>query len=237
MQCFFADAYACASQTECSFWSRAHLLSLTAGCLAALALTMPLEVALYHLGAAGGAIHLGLRRGRAALALVGLETDPQLEVLSAPKALQQGAAAALKALFAPPLQRRLRTRRERQLGLLLGAALLHGQLRERAAQFRQALQGPELAALGRNACLQPSFVRQIPGEEAQELEAVPAQPVAAGLRVHDPPEAVPHAAPRAAGGEANLHKGGAADLEDVEHHFVKGLRFEPKKWQRFEPEN
>ena len=142
----------------------ARLVSLAAGLLAALRVLVPLKVALDHLGTAGGALHLGLRRGGAALALVRLEADPQLEVLAASVALQQRAAAALKALLTPPLQRHLRSRRERQLGLLLAAALLHGQLHERAAKFRQALQGRELAALRRNPCLQPSFVCQISGE-------------------------------------------------------------------------
>ena len=153
-------------QTECSFWTRARLLSLATGCLAALALTMPLEVALYHLGAAGGAIHLGLRRGRAALVLVGLHADPQLEVLSAPKALEQRAAAALEALFAPPLQRRLRTRWERQLGLRLGAALLNGHARRSSDRRSRGQNSPHSG--GTRACSRASSARS-PGKRSSRL--------------------------------------------------------------------
>ena len=145
-------------------------------------------------------------------------------MLSAPKALEQRAATALKALLAPPRQRRLRTLRQRQLGLRLSAAILDCQVRECTAQFRQALQGPELATLGWNECVQPSFHSQITGVKAQELEVAPAQPVAAGLWVHDPPETVSGAPPWAAGGEASLDKGSATDSEDVQHHYVNGYR-------------
>ena len=190
---------------------------------------MALHVPLDDLGAAGGAIYLGQRRGRAALALMGLQADPQLELLSAPKALERRAAAALEALLAPPRQRRHWTRREWKLGLLLGAPLLNGQVRESAAQLVQAILGPELAALRRNSGLQPSFVCQVPGKEAQKLKVVPAEKVAAGLWVHHSPEAVPHARPRAAGGEAHLQEGGTADLEHIQDHVAGVWWVEPRR--------
>ena len=113
-----------------------------------------------------------------------LEPHPQFELQAASKAFEGRAAAALEALLATARQRCLWARWEWKFRFFAGAPLLHGNVRESAAQLLQALLGPELPAIRGNSGLQPSFVCQVSGKETQKLKVVPAKEGAARFGVH-----------------------------------------------------
>ena len=194
---------------------------------AALALRlMALQVPLDDLLPAEAAFWARLGGCRARLALVCLQTDPQLELLAAAVAEKKFAAAALQLLLTAAWGRHCRARGQGQIPVLVVAIVpadcqqLHGQ-----AQCVQLASRPELARFGRHLLLDEGLVLQRAGGEGDQIQIVPAE-LAAALRlwVHLLPEAVADPAPGAARSVPHFHVRGAKDFEDVQHHGAGGRR-------------
>ena len=188
---------------------------------AALALRlMALQVPLDDLLPAEAAFWARLSGCRARLALVCLQTDPQLELLAAAVARQEGAAAALQLLFPAPWCWHGGARGQRQLPIIVAAVVLGGcQQLHGQAQCVQLASRPELARFGRHLLLDEGLVLQRAGGEGDQIQIVSAELAAAlRLRVHLLPEAVTDSVPRASTRKAHLDEVRVTHLENVKHH-------------------